>query len=291
MSIIRQNIIESATRHFSENGYEATSIQEIADDCGIAKGSLYKFFPSKEDLYIAFHDSQQMAMYTKIEKIRGDATRSLREVFILETECHFEFFLNNKFIMHDIKKMNTSKGHYAPYFLRLRANHLKYSKESLIRFLGEVICPNIWDLVIMYNGIAREFIFLVLYENKPLNSRNIAVYIADRIEELSECIVQKKTKPILQNSLMDNYMQYEIAEKSIPVEEYRTYLLGNLLSTVKELPITNFRKTELNDAIALLQEELTKEAPKSILIHALLDFIGKEHELNNIVSQLKRYIF
>ncbi|WP_391116615.1 TetR/AcrR family transcriptional regulator [Psychrobacillus sp. L3] len=289
MSIIRQNIIESATRHFSENGFAATSIQEIADDCGIAKGSLYKFFQSKEDLYITFHDSQQMAMYTKIENIRADATLSLREVFILETECHFEFFLNNKFIMHDIKKMNTSKGQFAPYFLRLRANHLKYSMECLIRFLGEVVHPNIWDLVTMYNGIAREFIFYVIYENKPLNIREIAVYIADRIEELAECILQKKTKPILQNSIMENCMQYEMEGNSIPVGEYRTSLLGNLLSTVKELSVTNFRKAELGESITLLQEELAKEAPKSILIHALLDFIGKEHALNNIVSQLKRY--
>lgn len=291
LSIIRQNIMESATRHFSKNGYAATSIQEIADDCGIAKGSLYKFFQSKEDLFIAFHDSQQKAFYTEIESIRADATLSLREAFVLETECHFEFFLNNKFIMHDIKELNASKGHFAPSFLRLRANLLKSTKEGLIRLLGEEVDPNIWDLVIMYNGIVREFIFLLIFENKPLNVREIAFYIVDRIEEMAACIVQKKTQPILQNAIMNNYMQCEMTGESITIAEYRTSLLENLLSTVKELSITNFRKAELSDAIALLQEELANEYPKSVLIHALLGFIGKEHELENIVRQLERYIF
>ncbi|MBP1994448.1 AcrR family transcriptional regulator [Paenibacillus eucommiae] len=290
MSIIRQNIMESAARYFSEHGYAATSIQEIADDCGIAKGSLYKFFQSKEDLFIAFHEAQQEALYTRVESIRADAALSLREVFILETECHFEFFLNNKFIMHDIKQLDASKGPIAPYFLQLRANLLKYSKEGLIRLLGEQFRPNIWDLVIMYNGIVREFIFLLLYENKPLNIKEIAVYIVDRVEEMAACIVQKKTQPLLSNTMMNHYMQCEKAGKSILIKEYRTSLLANLLSTTKELSITNFRKEELSDAITMLQEELAKESHKSVLVHALLDFVGKEHELKPIVRQLERYV-
>jgi AcrR family transcriptional regulator len=290
LSIIRKNIMESATRHFSEHGYAASSIKEIADDCGIAKGSLYKFFQSKEDLFISVHDFQMMALFTEIENIRANITLLLREAFILEIECYFEFFLSNKFILLDFKKMNASKGHFAPSFLRLRANLLKYSKEGLLRLLGEDVEPNIWDLVIMYNGIMKEFIYLVIFENKPLNVREIAVYIVDRIEEMAACIVQKKPEPILQNAIMNNYCHCELANESIPIAEYRTSLFENLLSTVKELSITNFRKADLSDAIVLLQKELAKEYPKSVLIHALLGFVGQEHELKNIVGQLKRYV-
>ena len=35
---------------FHEKGYEATSIQDIADAVGILKGSLYYYITSKEDL-------------------------------------------------------------------------------------------------------------------------------------------------------------------------------------------------------------------------------------------------
>lgn len=290
MSIVRQNIMQSATRHFSENGYAATSIQEIADDCRIAKGSLYKFFQSKEDLFTEVQDAQQMALYSEFENIRADVALSLREAFILETECHFEFFQRNKCILIDSKELNTSKGQFPTSFLRLRASLLKYSKEGLIRLLGDEITPNIWDLVIMYNGIVREFIFLLIFENKPLNVREIAVYIVDRIEEIAAGIVQKKTQPLLQNEIMNHYIKCEMAGDSLPIAEYRTRLLENLLSTIKELPITNFRKAELNDAIALLQEELAKDNPKFVLIKALLGFLAKEHALKNSVTQLERFV-
>src|ERR1700737_4732161 len=107
MSIMRRNIMESAMRHFSEKGYEATCIQEIADDCGIAKGSLYKFFQSKEDLVIDLLKEQQQSLYDEIDRIRTDQALSLREAFIRETEYHFEFFMQNKFIMREIKEMSS----------------------------------------------------------------------------------------------------------------------------------------------------------------------------------------
>lgn len=289
MSIIRQNILESASRYFSKNGYAATSIQEIADDCGIAKGSLYKFFQSKEDLFNAFHDSQQMALYTEIERIRSDTSLSLRDAFIFETECYFKFFLNNKFIMHDIKELNGSKGYIAPLFHRLRANLLNYSREGLLRLLGKEVESNIWDLVTIYNGIVREYIFLLTFENKPLVIKEISIYIVDRVEEMAACIVQKKTQPLLKDAIMNNYMQCEMARHSILAAEYRTSLLENLASTVQELSITNFRKAELSEAITMLKEEMANENPKFVLIHALLGFVGKEHGLENMIRQLEHY--
>ncbi|WEK53204.1 MAG: TetR/AcrR family transcriptional regulator [Candidatus Cohnella colombiensis] len=290
LSLIRQNILESATRYFSMNGYAATSIQDIADDCGIAKGSLYKFFQSKEDLFIAFHDSQQNALYSEIESIRANDTISLKEAFILETACHFKFFLNNKFIMHDIKELGPSKGQIAPYFYRLRANHLMYSKDGLLRFLGGEIEPNIWDLVMMYSGTMREYIFLIVFENKPLIVSDVAAYIVDRIEEMASCIIQKKTEPILQSVVMNDYLQCELEGRTISFAACRTNLLENLLSTIKELPITNFRKAELSDAVIILQEELAKESPKSVLVRALLEFVGQQHELSNSTKLIEKYV-
>lgn len=46
----RQEVIDVAARIFNEKGYEATSIQEIAEEVGILKGSLYYYIDTKEDL-------------------------------------------------------------------------------------------------------------------------------------------------------------------------------------------------------------------------------------------------
>ena len=46
----RTEIIEAAFDLFSVNGYEATSISQIADAVGIRKASLYSHFESKKDI-------------------------------------------------------------------------------------------------------------------------------------------------------------------------------------------------------------------------------------------------
>ena len=46
----RNEILEVALDLFSVNGYEATSISQIADAVGIRKASLYSHFGSKEDI-------------------------------------------------------------------------------------------------------------------------------------------------------------------------------------------------------------------------------------------------
>ncbi|WP_294736563.1 TetR/AcrR family transcriptional regulator [uncultured Flavobacterium sp.] len=53
-SKIKQNIIATASSLFYKNGYNATGINEIIAESGIAKATLYSHFKSKEDLCIAY---------------------------------------------------------------------------------------------------------------------------------------------------------------------------------------------------------------------------------------------
>ena len=46
-------IVEAATRHFLDFGYGATTLDAIAKQAGGSKSSLYRFFPTKGDLFQA----------------------------------------------------------------------------------------------------------------------------------------------------------------------------------------------------------------------------------------------
>ncbi len=46
----RDEILEAALDLFSVNGYEATSISQIADVVGIRKASLYSHFANKQEI-------------------------------------------------------------------------------------------------------------------------------------------------------------------------------------------------------------------------------------------------
>ena len=53
---MRADIIAAATRVFSERGYHAASMAEIADALGMRKPSLYHHVRKKEDLLFAIHE-------------------------------------------------------------------------------------------------------------------------------------------------------------------------------------------------------------------------------------------
>lgn len=49
----REEILASAARLFAESGYHATTIDDVAEAAGVAKGTVYWYFRSKKALFLA----------------------------------------------------------------------------------------------------------------------------------------------------------------------------------------------------------------------------------------------
>ena len=74
----QQRIIDAALTEFAEYGYENGSTNRIVKNCGISKGSLFKYFENKEELYFYLIDtvSAQMA-----EEMRVDVSRLSKDLY------------------------------------------------------------------------------------------------------------------------------------------------------------------------------------------------------------------
>jgi AcrR family transcriptional regulator len=53
----RGQILEAAMSCFADKGYERTTMDDVAGRSGLSKGSLYRFFPSKDDLLLGVFDN------------------------------------------------------------------------------------------------------------------------------------------------------------------------------------------------------------------------------------------
>ena len=51
MNKTKRKIFETSMKLFAEKGYESTSIEEITATVGVAKGTLYYHFSSKEEIF------------------------------------------------------------------------------------------------------------------------------------------------------------------------------------------------------------------------------------------------
>jgi AcrR family transcriptional regulator len=52
-ALTRSNILDAATRHFAEKGFDGARVDEIAADTATSKRMIYYYFSDKEDLFIA----------------------------------------------------------------------------------------------------------------------------------------------------------------------------------------------------------------------------------------------
>ena len=68
---IRQRLFESACRHALQIGVKKTSLDALTADAGISKSSFYKFYESKEALFLSVASVWE-------QKIMEHAGRSLR---------------------------------------------------------------------------------------------------------------------------------------------------------------------------------------------------------------------
>ncbi len=62
----RDRLVEAARELFYDNGYEATGIKQILAKAGVNSGSLYYFFPAKEDLLIAVLEEYKKLLWPMV---------------------------------------------------------------------------------------------------------------------------------------------------------------------------------------------------------------------------------
>jgi AcrR family transcriptional regulator len=79
---LKKRIIQSAIENFAKNGFDKTRMEDIAASSGLAKGTLYLYFKSKEDLFFALCEdnleqlrNQLSRLFDKKENIMLDAER------------------------------------------------------------------------------------------------------------------------------------------------------------------------------------------------------------------------
>lgn len=95
----KEKILDAALTLFAENGYDGTSVEQIANKVGIKAPSLYKHYKGKEDILNALIDSAEM----RYEEMFGSETNigkvpQSREEFIQVTMGRIAFTIQDPVI-------------------------------------------------------------------------------------------------------------------------------------------------------------------------------------------------
>jgi AcrR family transcriptional regulator len=79
--LTRTQLIEAAARVFARRGFQAATIEEIAEEAGYSHGAVYSNFAGKEDLFLAVFEqymSQRVEEVARAAKIEGSFAERAR---------------------------------------------------------------------------------------------------------------------------------------------------------------------------------------------------------------------
>jgi AcrR family transcriptional regulator len=68
----RQALVESAAAVFVEQGFVSTRVADIADRAGVAKGTVYEYFSSKEELFFAVFEWINHRIRQRVDQVLDD---------------------------------------------------------------------------------------------------------------------------------------------------------------------------------------------------------------------------
>lgn len=108
-SVIRERLLESARRHAIHSGPQKTSLDTLTSDAGISKSSFYKFFDSKEQLFLLVAHQWEgeilSAAMRALDSHQSDKQRAAALVFTA-FECIHQMGLV-RFMREDLPYLNT----------------------------------------------------------------------------------------------------------------------------------------------------------------------------------------
>ena len=82
----KELILDAAAKMFARKGFAGTVMEDISTAAGVAKGTLYAYFPSKADLFFALFETFMSTWIAELNALLENASGSCRERLITLNE-------------------------------------------------------------------------------------------------------------------------------------------------------------------------------------------------------------
>jgi len=176
-------LLSSALKLFTEKGVKDTSIQEITDDAGVAKGTFYLYFKDKYEIqdYLIAKISKQL-FSSAIKKLNKQNIKDYKERIIFIVDYIIDVLTKNKLLLKFISK-NLSWGLYNDKLSKLIDDESLGVQEAFLDIIksnkANIEYPELKLYMII--ELVSGTIFNSIMTSKPLPIKELKPYLYDEI--------------------------------------------------------------------------------------------------------------
>ncbi len=267
--------MEKALELFAKQGFEATSVQQITDQCGISKGAFYLSFKSKDELIIALIDQFMEQIFTDIDHVvrtKKDKNNLLFEYYYVSFQS---FKQHTDFANILMKEYNQSLNEKLILKLHYFDKLINTTILSMIeRIYGKKVEHTKYDLLYCIKGFTRMYSELFLYQKLPLD-----------IDLLCQSLVEKTN--LLAKGMSLPFLKAEHMELSL-------FQLQGEVTKEQIVLLIEEKAKEIEDSIEkesllLLKEQVIDQTYSRAIIKGLLENIRNYPHCKWVAYLLERY--
>lgn len=211
----KQLIMEKALELFSEQGFEATSVQQITERCGISKGAFYLSFKTKDELLISMVEHYLQQFVTDVDQVVRSSLS--KDIILVEFyKSIFQAFKNHAAsarVFFNEKVLLTKKE----LFQKIIAYDIEMSK-SIIYMLEQLYQDELhetkYDVMYCIKGFMKSYSELFIFSDIPLDLDQLAKSLAEK----TEIIARNTTIPFITEELVrltEKPCNKEISQESL----------------------------------------------------------------------------
>lgn len=257
--IKKQLIMEKALELIAKQGFEATTVQQITDYCGISKGAFYLSFKSKDELILALIDHFMMQFISDIDH----AVRNTKDENLL---YEFYYSIYDSFQKHSdfakvlMKEQSSSLNEQ----LIIKLHHYDRLMEVTIlsmveRLYGNQVQESKYDLMFCIKAFMNTYSHLFLFYNIPVD-----------LHLLSQSLVEKTD--LLAKQTASPFITKELIQVLPASRDQQEGSVEQIKLLIKQ-KIEEMEESIEKESLILLTEQLEQQTYSRAVIKGLLENI------------------
>lgn len=270
-------IIEKSVDLFAENGYAATSVQDITNACGISKGAFYLSFKTKDDLLLEIfrHFSNKLSERMTLTTMKSIEPNARLELFY---QIYFEEIAqySNFILMYIREQTKTLNDEMISILNEFKKKNYEQQSTILTAIYGEKIRKHLPDLHVVINGVLSGYMEIIVFNKDTLDIPRLAKYLVS----ITNSIIENLTEPFLKE---EQILGFSVSLNETDVTK------KHVLDAIKHLKRQSLDHSSMM-SLEIIQEELNREDIRKPLLTGMIANLKDNTETIQFVQLLQIYV-
>ncbi|WAA13204.1 TetR/AcrR family transcriptional regulator [Fervidibacillus halotolerans] len=282
-------ILRTALTLFAQKGHHSTSMQEIAEASGVAKGTLYTYFQSKDDLLFTIFKTYYQYFSDKIQSIEKRSDLSEKEKFYKQiyTLLSEMMDLREFIIVYFREQFLPNESNFQQFYMQSFQESFTWLREKMVKVYGEKVRSHASDLAIFFKAVVQHFFFYPLCLSRSVTVKDVCDFAFHRLEDaIDGSILQEK--PLTTDSL-----HFHTIDHIFTKSENKIYTLVQKLKVkLFKTNVSPEKRDVLFQTVDAIFHEWKKIDPDTIILSGLFLYLKQQcpDSIKKEVEALEQFV-